>query len=78
MAGWQDHPFGVSVKKGDTVAFCMCNNSKNGPYCDGSHKGTGITPKVITFDKDDVLHACGCQHSKNRPYCDGTHKNLNH
>ncbi|MCE9617940.1 MAG: CDGSH iron-sulfur domain-containing protein [Nitrosarchaeum sp.] len=38
MAGWQDHPFGISVKKGETVAFCMCNNSKNGPYCDGSHK----------------------------------------
>lgn len=35
MTGWQDHPFGISVKKGETVAFCMCNNSKNGPYCDG-------------------------------------------
>ena len=53
----------------------MCGNSKNGPYCDGSHKGSGITPKVITFDKDSTIHACGCQQSKGRPMCDGTHKN---
>lgn len=51
MTSWQDHPFGISVKKGETVVFCMCNNSKNGPHCDGSHKGTGIIPKVITFER---------------------------
>jgi len=55
----------------------MCGKSQNGPYCDGSHKGSGISPKVVTYDKDTTLHACGCQQSKNRPLCDGTHKSIN-
>lgn len=69
-------PFVINAKLGDTIAFCMCGNSKNGPYCDGSHKGTGITPKVVTYEKDTEIHACGCQQSKNKPMCDGTHKTL--
>ena len=76
MSGWQNKPFVINAKPGDTIAFCMCGNSKNGPYCDGSHKGTEITPKVVTFDKDTEVHACGCQQSKNKPMCDGTHKTL--
>ncbi len=76
MAGWQNKPFEINPKSGETIAFCMCGNSKNGPYCDGSHKGSGITPKVIPFDKDSTIHACGCQQSKGRPMCDGTHKTI--
>jgi len=77
MAGWQSKPFEVQTKTGDTIAFCMCGKSQNGPYCDGSHKGSGISPKVVTYDKDTTLHACGCQQSKNRPLCDETHKSIN-
>ncbi len=77
MTGWQSKPFEVQTKTGDTIEFCMCGKSQNGPYCDGSHKGSGISPKVVTYDKDATLHACGCQQSKNRPLCDGTHKSIN-
>jgi len=77
MTGWQNKPFQIQAKAGETIAFCMCGNSKNGPYCDGSHKGTGISPSVITYDTDTSVHACGCQQSKNRPMCDGTHKTIN-
>jgi len=73
---WQNEPFEIEVKKGETKAFCACNQSKNGPYCDGSHEGTGKTPYVITFDEDQTIYACGCQQSKNRPFCDGTHNTL--
>lgn len=73
---WQKQPFQIEVKKGDTLYFCACGNSKNGPYCDGSHKGTEYRPYAVTFDEDKTIWACGCQHSKNRPYCDGSHKNL--
>ena len=73
----QSAPYVIFAKQGETIAFCMCGNSKNGPYCDGSHKGTGITPKVVTYEKETEIHACGCQQSKNRPMCDGTHKSLN-
>ena len=60
----------------DTKAFCMCGLSKKGPFCDGSHKGTDITPQVVTFDEDKTVYACGCQQSAKKPYCDGTHKNI--
>ena len=40
MTGWQTHPFAIEVKAGNKISFCMCGQSKNGPYCDGTHKGT--------------------------------------
>ena len=55
MAGWQNKPFEINVKSGETIAFCMCGNSKNGPYCDDSHKGTGISPQVVTYDIDQLF-----------------------
>jgi CDGSH-type Zn-finger protein len=76
MTGWQKGPFEIKVKAGESVAFCMCGKSKNGPYCDGSHKGSGITPKLIKFEKETTVFACGCQQSNKRPFCDGTHKDL--
>ena len=33
--GWQNEPFVIEVKKGDTKAFCVCGKSRSGPYCDG-------------------------------------------
>lgn len=76
MAGWQNNPYAIKVKAGETKAFCMCGQSKNGPFCDGSHVTTDKTPEVVTFDEDKTVFACGCTHSKNRPYCDGTHRSL--
>jgi len=76
MSGWQNEPFAVEVKAGETKAFCMCGLSKNGPFCDGSHVTTDQLPEVVTFEKGQTLHACGCQQSGNRPYCDGTHMTL--
>lgn len=76
MAGWQNKPFEIQAKEGETISFCMCGNSKNGPYCDGSHKGTGKFPQVVTYDKDTTIFACGCQQSKGRPFCDGTHETI--
>lgn len=74
MSGWQDHPYQIPVKAGETKHFCHCGNSKNPPYCDGSHKGTGITPFVVAAEEDKTLYICGCLKSSNRPFCDGCHK----
>ena len=73
MNSWQNEPFVVGVKAGDTKAFCLCNLSKNGPYCDGSHKITDMLPYVETFPDEKTVYVCGCQKSGNRPYCDGSH-----
>lgn len=76
MAGWQNEPFAIDVKAGETKTFCMCGLSKNGPFCDGSHTSTNKTPQVTTFDEDKTIYACGCLQSENKPYCDGSHKNI--
>ena len=76
MSGWQNEPFVIELKAGDKKALCMCGKSKVGPYCDGSHQGTGITPQLVSADEDKTIYACGCQQSANRPFCDGTHTKL--
>lgn len=76
MTGWQNKPFAIDVKADETKAFCMCGLSKKGPFCDGSHKTTDITPQVVTFDEDKTVYVCGCLQSREKPYCDGTHKNI--
>ncbi|MDQ7048933.1 MAG: glutamate synthase-related protein [Enterobacterales bacterium] len=76
MTKWQNEPFKIDVSDGETKVFCMCGLSNNGPYCDGTHKSTSITPKVVSFDEDKSVFICGCQQSSNRPFCDGTHTKL--
>lgn len=72
----QKAPYKVTVEAGRTYAWCACGRSSNQPFCDGSHKGTGLEPVVIKPDTDQDLWLCGCKQTGNRPYCDGTHSRL--
>ncbi|MBD3894993.1 CDGSH iron-sulfur domain-containing protein [Halomonas sp. ML-15] len=67
-------PAKVSLKKGEEYAFCMCGRSDDQPFCDGSHSGTGITPKMFKADKDGDAFLCQCKQTQDAPFCDGTHK----
>ena len=67
-------PVKVELAKGQEYHFCTCGRSSSQPFCDGSHAGTGFTPKVIVSDEDDEAWLCACKHTANSPYCDGTHK----
>ena len=44
-------PIKVDLEKGETYAWCRCGRSRNQPFCDGSHKGTSITPLEFMADK---------------------------
>jgi CDGSH-type Zn-finger protein len=56
--------------------WCACGKSANQPYCDGSHKGTGIAPLKVEFEEPKKVAWCMCRHTGKSPFCDGTHKSL--
>jgi CDGSH-type Zn-finger protein len=66
----------IDVEKGKTYHWCACGLSANQPFCDGSHKGTEISPMQYTASEDKTVGFCGCKYSKNTPLCDGSHKFL--
>ncbi|MBF0145795.1 MAG: CDGSH iron-sulfur domain-containing protein [Magnetococcales bacterium] len=52
---------------------CMCGKSKNSPFCDGSHKGSGKSPRHVVMAKAGQVAVCSCGKSKTPPFCDGSH-----
>lgn len=56
--------------------WCACGKSSNQPYCDGSHKGTGITPVKVEIEEPKKVAWCMCRHTGKSPFCDGTHRSL--
>eukprot|EP00756_Hemistasia_phaeocysticola_P049845 Hpha_TRINITY_DN2442_c0_g1::TRINITY_DN2442_c0_g1_i1::g.24548::m.24548 len=57
--------------------WCACGLSKNQPWCDGSHTGTGIYPVQVEFPQGVPRHSlCTCKASGKAPFCDGKHKQL--
>lgn len=67
-------PIKVDLTEGEEYAFCMCGRSDDQPFCDGSHEGTGFTPKMFEPEKSGSAFLCRCKHTDNPPYCDGSHK----
>ena len=45
-------PIPVDVKAGETYWWCSCGQSKNQPFCDGSHQGSAFMPMEWTADAD--------------------------
>jgi CDGSH-type Zn-finger protein len=66
-------PSKVQLTKGEEYYFCTCGRSNSQPFCDGSHAGTGFTPKAFVAEEDQEAYLCACKHSANLPFCDGTH-----
>ena len=59
-----------------TYYWCACGESKNQPFCDGSHKGSGFAPMEAKIEEKKKVAWCACKQSKNKPFCDGTHRSL--
>jgi CDGSH iron-sulfur domain-containing protein 3 len=72
----QKAPYPVEVETGKDYYWCACGRSSKQPFCDGSHKDTGITPVKYTAEKTGTVYFCGCKHSKHGALCDGTHSKL--
>ncbi len=72
----QKSPYQVDVVAGKSYLWCACGRSKTQPFCDSSHKGTGLTPVLFKAAESTTVWFCGCKQTKGRPMCDGTHKSL--
>ena len=72
----QKAPFPVEVEAGKAYFSCACGRSANQPFCDGSHKGTGLAPVKHVAEKDGRVFFCGCKASGNGALCDGSHNRL--
>ncbi|MEO1767243.1 CDGSH iron-sulfur domain-containing protein [Thiobacter aerophilum] len=72
----QNAPYEVQVEAGQEYWYCACGKSKNQPWCDGSHEGTGVQPMSFTAKETGTVWLCGCRMSDNLPFCDGTHNSL--
>ena len=72
----QKGPYQVDLKEGQAYFFCRCGRSKKQPFCDGTHKGTGLEPQKFTVDASATYNLCGCKSSDDLPFCDGTHNML--
>lgn len=66
-------PAAVEVKQGETYHWCRCGRSRNQPFCDGSHRGTGLAPLAFTAEKTETVYLCQCKATALAPFCDGTH-----
>lgn len=72
----QKAPYPVKLEAGKSYSWCACGKSANQPFCDGSHKGSGMTPVRFEATETKTAYLCGCKHTANPPFCDGTHKQL--
>lgn len=70
-----DTPYAIDVEQGKDYYWCSCGKSARQPFCDGSHKDSGMAPMKYTAAKAGTVYFCGCKASANSPLCDGSHKN---
>lgn len=68
-------PVGLELEPG-TYWWCRCGRSDEQPFCDGTHKGTGLEPVKFEVDEEDTYWLCQCKHTADQPFCDGTHSDL--
>jgi CDGSH-type Zn-finger protein len=47
------------MEAGKAYFWCACGESKNQPFCDGSHKGTSFVPTKVTAEEAKTAFLCG-------------------
>lgn len=71
----QKSPYVQDMEPGK-YAFCTCGLSAKQPFCDGSHRGSGMSPQIVEVEEAKKVAWCGCKRSGKGAFCDGSHRNL--
>ena len=69
-------PLAAHLEEGKEYYWCACGRSKQQPFCDGSHRGTGLEPLRFAAEATGEAKLCQCKGTRNRPFCDGSHVNF--
>ncbi len=72
----QKSPYPVAVEAGKSYYWCACGLSATQPFCDGSHKGSGMAPVAYKAEASKTVYFCGCKSTAKAPLCDGGHARL--
>lgn len=62
-------PIAITLDPGSYYR-CTCGKSKNLPFCDESHHGSGNWPISFTVQERQKVYLCSCGKTANAPYCD--------
>jgi CDGSH-type Zn-finger protein len=63
----------INLEIGKDYYWCACGLSKDGVFCDGSHKTTNFRPIKFTVTENKNYFLCSCKKTNNKPFCDGSH-----
>ena len=67
------NPIKVNLEKDKDYYWCACGLSKDGTFCDGSHKTTNLVPMKFSVQENKSYFLCGCKKTNKKPFCDGSH-----
>ncbi|MEL0027806.1 MAG: CDGSH iron-sulfur domain-containing protein, partial [Perlucidibaca sp.] len=66
----------MHLEAGRSYAWCRCGRSRQQPFCDGSHAGSGQQPLRFTPPRSRIYWLCNCKYTRTPPWCDAAHNRL--
>ncbi len=66
----------LQLERDKAYFWCTCGRSRQQPFCDGSHAGTGLQPLRFSPAKSQTFWLCNCKYTRTPPYCDAAHNRL--